>query len=389
MRLFLMLCLSCLFLQNPVLGATRNVIPNFYSDESTVDLAVTAITAPITGANLGAYESVTITIENFGNVAQANIPVRFNVNSGNYVYETCPGPIPAGGAVSYTFSTVIDLSVNGDYFICAQTMMQNDAVSSNDQLCKTITKLSCTPFSDQCDLEGIKQLQLGTINVDDGGVGCNTELDPAIKGYADRTNLSTTLSRVSEYNTHELKVQTNAQVASSNTLSMWIDFNDDKVFETTEKLIDNVAFSITGALETFNFTIPVTAALGKHRMRVRAGVSSSAAVNNPCANGLKGETQDYLVEVVDVLSVGDDEHLSETITINYLSGNQYRIAFTENIKATKRVAVFNLLGQLIKDAHLKVDEKTYVLDLSNFKTGMYLIQFLINGKMMTKRVVVK
>ena len=389
MKAFLMLFVFSFLLLNSLFGAPRNVISNYDSSESTVDLAVTSITAPITGDDLGVYESVTVTIENFGNVAQANIPVRFNVNNGNYVYETCLGPIPAGGAVNYTFSTVIDLSVNGDYTICAQTMMQYDAVSSNDELCTTITKLSCAPFSDQCDLEGIKQLQLGTINVDDGGVGCNTELDPAIKGYADRTNLSTTLSRTSGNNTHELKVQTNAQVAASNTLSMWIDFNDDKVFESTEKLIDNVAFSITGGLEVFNFTIPVTAALGKHRMRVRAGASISAAVNDPCANGLKGETQDYLVEVVDVLSVGDDEHLSETITITYLSGNQYSIAFTENIKESKRVAVFNLLGQLINVANLKVDEKTYVLDLSNFKAGMYLIQFIIKGKMMTKRVVVK
>ena len=79
--------------------------------------------------------------------------------------------------------------------------------------------------------------------------------------------------------------------------SVWVDFNDDGVFESSERVIaDN---NTTEALTiTDNFTVPITATPGTHKMRVRGEYYSDGAPTDPCSQLMYGETEDYGFTVI-------------------------------------------------------------------------------------------
>lgn len=81
---------------------------------------------------------------------------------------------------------------------------------------------------------------------------------------------------------------------SSNTIAIWIDFNDNGFFEVSEKLMNNLVVGTT--LTPINIFIPLTATSGNHRMRVR-NVFSPGTTIKPCDFYTYGETEDYLVNI--------------------------------------------------------------------------------------------
>ena len=81
---------------------------------------------------------------------------------------------------------------------------------------------------------------------------------------------------------------------ASNVIAVWIDFNDNGLFEANEKLLNNLTVGTT--LTNINLFIPLTAALGNHRMRVRDVYQPSGTID-PCAFYTWGETEDYTVNI--------------------------------------------------------------------------------------------
>ncbi|MEY4287201.1 MAG: hypothetical protein RL511_1287 [Bacteroidota bacterium] len=81
--------------------------------------------------------------------------------------------------------------------------------------------------------------------------------------------------------------------------SVWIDYNDNYIFEASE----NVGFSpayTTASFQTvsFNINLACTPPLGTHRMRVRGVYYTPGASIDPCATYYYGETEDYNVQII-------------------------------------------------------------------------------------------
>ncbi|HPR27434.1 PKD domain-containing protein [Lentimicrobium sp.] len=83
--------------------------------------------------------------------------------------------------------------------------------------------------------------------------------------------------------------------SSGNNISVWIDYNRNGTFETSEKL-GNVDIPSTPATGTIIFSIPETAVIGTTRMRVREVWNNSNF--DPCNNYSYGETEDYNVNIL-------------------------------------------------------------------------------------------
>lgn len=118
-------------------SVTQNVTHVFAND-----LGITAITAPVSGENLG-MESVVVTIENFGTASQSNFNVTYTINGGTTITETVSGPLAAGATMSYTFTSQGDFSDYGDFTIVASTALSGDTVISNNSSEVTISNISC------------------------------------------------------------------------------------------------------------------------------------------------------------------------------------------------------------------------------------------------------
>jgi hypothetical protein len=81
--------------------------------------------------------------------------------------------------------------------------------------------------------------------------------------------------------------------------AVWIDYNDNYVFEASEKVGFSTAYT-TAAFQTvsFNINLACTPPLGNHRMRVRGVYYTPGASIDPCATYYYGETEDYNVNII-------------------------------------------------------------------------------------------
>jgi len=143
----------------------------------------------------------------------------------------------------------------------------------------------------------ITLVQLGTIN---NATGASSS-----PYYTYYSSMSTDLTPGSAY-TITLSPGT---YSSGNYVAVWIDFDQNGVFDATEKL-GTISISPTPATGTITFTVPATAAAGNTRMRVREVWNNSSF--DACTSYSYGETEDYNVNILSL-----DRNLS---LILYLEG---------------------------------------------------------------------
>jgi PKD repeat protein len=148
----------------------------------------------------------------------------------------------------------------------------------------------------------ITLVQLGTIN--------NVTGASATPFYTYYNSLST---NIIPGNTYTITLSPGT-FASDNYIAVWIDYNNNGVFETTEKL-GTILILPTPATGTINFTVPASAIVGVTRMRVREVWNNSNF--DPCTSYGYGETEDYNVNILNV-----NKNLSLTLFLEGLfNGN--------------------------------------------------------------------
>ncbi|MGK4569307.1 GEVED domain-containing protein [Flavobacterium sp. 3HN19-14] len=98
---------------------------------------------------------------------------------------------------------------------------------------------------------------------------------------------------------------TNANVSvtfgsdSSQFAAVWIDFNQNLVFEASEGFVSSVNAGSSGTT-VIPVTVPPGATIGNTRMRVRGGNDSALTTAQACGASSSGfgETEDYIVNIV-------------------------------------------------------------------------------------------
>ena len=78
--------------------------------------------------------------------------------------------------------------------------------------------------------------------------------------------------------------------------NIWIDFNDNLVFEDTELVYQGVSTNDNPTTLDASFVMPITATIGEHRMRIGTA-DSGQATPNPCYGGSFGVTLDFTVNI--------------------------------------------------------------------------------------------
>ncbi|XZF13001.1 GEVED domain-containing protein [Chitinophagaceae bacterium MMS25-I14] len=152
----------------------------------------------------------------------------------------------------------------------------------------------CTPsYSTGCtaqdDINSFTLTGYSGSTISDLATGCSSG------GYADRTTVVAAVN-VQQGGTYAGTVTTD--YSSSEYYQIWIDFNNNNVFDASEAMFPSIIGPFGSAsASTFNLTIPLSAATGSHRMRVRLVYAASGTID-PCTSYTYGEVHDYLVNVV-------------------------------------------------------------------------------------------
>ncbi len=332
------------------------------------DVGVTSIDAPFTSESLSDSETVTVTIENFGGEPQRDIPVSYQVGNNSVVTETYEEVIEVGEEAVYSFDQTANLAASGRYNMMARTNLEEDFDPTNDSETTAIAHLDCIPNGSDCSAgDGIFYFELGEFL---------NERIPCTTGYIDFTGGTTDLDRADGNFT--VTVKTNFAEDDVEKFSLWIDFNDNAVFEDDERLITSEVIPEAGPAFSYDFSIPADANLGQHLLRIRAGDTSfSGDLNDPCSQMAYGTTHDYSVNIIDSTLDVKDFILNEAELVVISSANsQYRVVMESSFEEPLRITVHNVLGQKLIENQIVNDGNAYAydLDMSYAAAGVYLVR---------------
>ncbi len=347
------------------------------------DVGITSIDSPFTSEGLSSTERVTVTIENFGGEPQQDIPVSYQVGNNPVIKETYNNVIGVGEEAFYTFDKTANLSASGRYIIKARTNLADDFDATNDPEIETVLNLDCIPDGSDCSAgDGIFYFELGDFL---------NERIPCTTGYIDFSGGSTDLDRAD--GTFTVTVKTNFAEDDVEKFSLWIDFNDNAVFEDDERLITSETIPEAGPAFSYDFSIPADAELGEHLLRIRAGDTSfSGDLNDPCSLMTYGTTHDYSVNIIDSTLNVKDFVLNEAELVVISSGNsQYRVVMESSFEEPLRIYVHNTLGQKLIENQVVNEGNAYIydLDMSYAAPGVYLVRVGTRDFGKVKRFIVK
>ncbi len=318
------------------------------------DVGVVGLNSPIGASQLSNAETVDITIQNFGTMAATSFPVSFTVDGGAANTETFTASIPVGGSATYTFTATADLSIAGTHNLKLYTEMSADQDLTNDTLSTSVQHMPCSFYSDCSFGDGFENFTFGTIN---NNSGCGPS------GYEDFTTLSTPAAIGL---THTISVESGY---ADQYMSMWIDYNDNNNFEVSEMVITDYIFDYNGST---TFDIPANANQGLHRLRIRANWTQSSA--DPCMDFAYGETEDYMVNVYDDVSVATNLALSPELQV-YVNEDQQISLTLLGVNGPASVSVVDLLGQVVLRTNLMVEANgtQEVLETNDLSAGTYYV----------------
>ena len=335
------------------------VISTWASPQSTgYDLTITENTCsdPVITVTVNACDSATdeytvdVDITDMGSSSQYTV----SDDLGNVQYAQ------AAGVLTFTFTGTQShiITVEGDDVNCNQTY----TVISACQACYA-SGINCTLG------DGFVGLVIG--DIDNSASGCSTD------GYGNFTTMTTDLEQGGIY---DLTITTGY---SNQYVRVWIDFNDDYVFDTNsdELILDNHLIAAVGT-STIQVTIPSDATLGSHVMRAKANWNSIVP-DDACEVTSYGETEDYTVNIVESLGIDDVELADLRIYPNPVDGNY--VTIKSPIGGDKQIELFDINGRRVLSTIITGD----TLDISSINTGFYMVEVTINGYKKVSKLIVE
>lgn len=215
--------------------------------------------------------------------------------------------------------------------------------------------------------------------IDFVGIGGLNNPTTATSGYSDYTSLGATDVSYG-VNTITLSVGF-ASTSYTEFWGVWIDYNKNGTFETSEQVVTASTTSTTN--QTYDFSIPSTALSGETRMRVSMKYNAAPSV---CETFAYGEVEDYILNIGGVVSSkkNDIENNLEEISLfpNPIEEGFLFIKGIQNKNSSFRV--INFLGQTVMNSKLSENK----INVTNLTDGMYILKLTTDQKTVSKRFVV-
>ena len=190
--------------------------------------------------------------------------------------------VDVGNVVSYVLGTQ---SVNTTYYWTVVPFNGvGPAIGCGENSYSTfVTGCFCTSVPSGNDANGISNVQLGATDFPSGDVTYFDHSATAVDlGQGVTANTQITFETGYAYDTH-----------------IWIDFNDDLTFDGSELVYSGESLGSNPTTLDASFTMPISAPLGNHRMRIGTA-DTGQSTPNPCYSGSYGVTLDFTVNVITV-----------------------------------------------------------------------------------------
>jgi hypothetical protein len=343
------------------------------------DIGVLAFVHPSSGILTLAPEAVEVKIKNFGLAAQTGFPMSYQLEN-QTISEVFADTIQSGQTLNYVFQQPAVFTSIGDFQLAAFTSLSEDFYPENDSAFLTVTKTLCAPSSNCAFGLALQKVEIGSII---NNSSCSQG------GYGDFKYLSTELER----NTlHTITVGTGY---GDMFVRVWIDFNDNFLFEDNEVVVANFKLGENQGSGThiaaIPMNIPENAPLGNHVMRVKANWFQPVP-DNACDVTQYGETEDYMVNITLYTGLESELQQNAQLLVTPFSNKQYQVSLSgKDVTGTMLFNLFNTKGQKLVENRIDPINGvyTYPLDMSYATPGVYLVRIGNARFGKTQRIVVQ
>lgn len=339
----------------------KDAAGNVSAASTTINVTTAApdIQAPSTPANLAASSVAQSTLTLGWTASTDNIAV-----TGYDVYKN--GALLAStSATSYNVSGLTAATAYS-FYVKAKDAAGNVSAASNTINVTTAASVVsyCTSKGSNATYEWIDLVQLNEIN----------NVTASNSGYANFSNLTASVARGSSqtiYISCGFKSTTYTEF-----WAIWIDWNQNGIFDTNEKMVSGSSTS-SGTLSG-TFTVPADAVLGTTRMRVSMKYNSAQTA---CETFSYGEVEDYSVNVmvaaINSFAAGNPtaEELGNALpTEIVIYPNPASASINVNISdgsALGTLKIYTMAGTLVKIVEMDGGERD--INISDLAPGSYLI----------------
>jgi chitodextrinase len=371
---------------NAKLGSTRMRISGKYNSDPTscatsfdgevedytvvVGTAQADTQAPTAPANLTA-----------ASVTQTSLTLNWSASTDNVgvtSYDVYQGTSKIG-SVTGTTTNVTGLTAGTVYTfsVKAKDAAGNVSASSNTVNVTTLSNSVsyCASKGNDSSYEWIDNVELGGMKNATGDNG----------GYANFTSKVATLARGSS---NQMIVSAGFKsTAYTEHWAVWIDFNQNGTFESSEKVVSGSSSSANNLTSTVD--VPSGVILGSTRMRVSMKYD---AAQTACETFSYGEVEDYTVNIVSSArqdNVVDAERLGNEATQNLEIYPNPTIDFV-NVKFSSLAEdttfrIVDTRGRVVKSGVLDATN----INVSKLKTGLYILEVNDGQKLLKTKLLKK
>lgn len=325
----------------------------------TFDLILTGYDMTVSGLSFQ-WQSSTTQNGTFTDIAGATTPIYTTTQSATTYYKvlvTCNGGTPVSSNVVTVVSTPV--------LSCYCTPVHSSACSSNNNI-------------DSVSIVGTTLMNFGT--------GCTSTNGMAYTKYPATGSTTASLTAGSTY---VFTVTT----TSNNIISVWIDYNRNGVYESTEWNQVSTT-SVANIANTVSITIPSTTTSGITGMRIRSRSNgSSNSSGDACTSFASGETEDYLVNIIAASNVGITESTLQNNVVVY--PNPTAGIFNVMVSGTKftelGINVIDLQGKVVYSAIERNTGADYnkQINLEGLAKGLYYVKVSTENGVSVQKLVVQ
>jgi PKD repeat protein len=305
----------------------------------------------------------------------ANLPTSWNwtFSGGNPSTSNQQNP----GGISYT--------TPGDYAVSLTVSNANGAnTATYNAFIHVIFAPSCyvnlNPSCDTSTLEYISYVGITATGLNNY-TSCS-DVSSNYSNFAADTSLNPILITGNSYT-----LQVTSPVSS--VISCWIDYNHNYSLEANEWIQVDTA-SIADSLSSVSFTVPSNALLGNTIMRIRScDVGNSNGAADACTEFFSGETEDYLIRLIDMSSIKEETPEDNVLIYPNPARDKLYIKSQINIKDATEVQITDALGNVVKELRLVFDANKLINEIctSELSIGFYFLNIRLKGGVVIKRFV--
>ena len=227
-------------------------------------------------------------------------------------------------------------------------------------------------------------------NVTFNSINNDSEND-LIDGYEDFTSISTNLQRG---DTHQMSVTFDTG-GSQDNCTVFIDWNNDYVFDiTTEKYDLGIGYDDIST-KTLDITVPNDALIGATRMRVVLEYTGSSPNGGGACDADHvyewGETEDYTVIIEDSTASFIDETFGNFMLFPNPTKGEFTLTLNLDTTDDLLVQLFDLRGRLLdeKKYHSTISSFTERIFFENTSAGLYFLKVINGDKQTTRKLIIK